>query len=59
MHFSRIDVVEVEGSPVLMEAELLNPSVYANYIGIGREFGSKLGAYFHELMASPAPVPVA
>ena len=56
VHFSRIDFVEVDGSPVLMEAELLNPSTYANYTGVGREFGSKLSEYFNELMVAPAAV---
>jgi len=56
VHFSRIDCVDVDGSPVLMEAELLNPSIYANYTGVGKDFGRKLGHYFHELMIAPALV---
>ena len=58
VHFSRIDFVEVDGLPVLMEAELLNPSIYANYTGVGKEFGRKLGRYFDGLMVD-APVAVA
>ena len=50
VHFSRIDIVNVHGSPVLMEAELLNPSVFANYIGVGQEFGGKLSDYFRDLI---------
>lgn len=45
-HFSRIDLLQTKEGPVLLEAELLNPSIYANYSGKGVEFGNKIAAYF-------------
>ena len=48
--FSRIDLVDVKGRPVLMEAELLNPSIYANYIGVGKEFGRKFANHLDGLI---------
>lgn len=48
--FSRIDLIDIEGEPVLMEAEMLNPSIYANYSGIGLRFGIDLADYFNKLM---------
>ncbi len=51
VRFSRIDLVPGDGGPLLMEAELLNPSVYANYVGRGEAFGRALAAYFETLMA--------
>jgi glutathione synthase/RimK-type ligase-like ATP-grasp enzyme len=50
VRFSRIDLVVAQDGPVLMEAELLNPSIYANYVGRGAEFGEALAAYFEMLM---------
>jgi len=50
VHFSRIDIMNDEKGPVLMEAELLNPSIYANYIGRGREFGRNIAAYFDRVL---------
>ncbi len=51
VRFSRIDLVQGEAGPLLMEAELLNPSVYANYLGRGEVFGQALADYFETLMA--------
>lgn len=51
VRFSRIDLVPSDCGPVLMEAELLNPSVYANYLGRGDAFGRALADYFETLMA--------
>lgn len=48
--FSRIDLIDFDGNPVLMEAELLNPSVYATYINKRKEFGQKLASYFDFLI---------
>lgn len=45
-HFSRIDFVTTTNGPVLIEAELLNPSMYANYCGRGKAFGEALARYF-------------
>lgn len=50
VRFSRIDLVHGAAGPVLMEAELLNPSVYANYVGRGAAFGRALAAYFESLV---------
>jgi glutathione synthase/RimK-type ligase-like ATP-grasp enzyme len=50
VRFSRIDLLATADGPVLMEAELLNPSVYANYVGRGAEFGEALAGYFETLM---------
>lgn len=51
VRFSRIDLVPGDEGPLLMEAELLNPSVYANYLGRGETFGRALATYFETLMA--------
>ncbi|MBP9091815.1 hypothetical protein KBI23_12395 [bacterium] len=45
-HFSRVDILSVEGFPMLLEAELLNPSMYANYSKKGEAFGKQLALYF-------------
>jgi len=50
VRFSRIDLVPGEAGPLLMEAELLNPSVYASYLGRGEAFGRALADYFETLM---------
>jgi len=44
-HFSRIDFVTTPRGPVLIEAELLNPSMYANYVGRGKAFGEAFARY--------------
>ena len=53
VHYSRIDMIQTERGPALIEAELINPSIYANYSGKGPEFGAKLARYFHQLLAAP------
>lgn len=50
VHFSRVDFVVDDNGPALIEAELLNPSIYANYSGKGRQFGEKLAIYFDNLI---------
>jgi glutathione synthase/RimK-type ligase-like ATP-grasp enzyme len=50
VHFSRVDLVIEDKGPVLIEAELLNPSIYANYSKRGKEFGKTLAQYFHNLI---------
>lgn len=50
VHFSRVDLISVDGSPVLVEAELLNPSIYANYSNKGPQFGSAIAHYFDNLL---------
>ncbi|MHB1198211.1 MAG: ATP-grasp domain-containing protein [Polaromonas sp.] len=52
VHFSRVDIIDSgqDNRPLLLEAELLNPSVYANYSRKGEEFGAKLAAYFDRFM---------
>ncbi|HEY9868826.1 MAG TPA: hypothetical protein V6D08_06650 [Candidatus Obscuribacterales bacterium] len=50
VHFSRIDMVDSEAGPTLVEAELLNPSIYANYSGRGSQFGTAIAAYFDRLI---------
>eukprot|EP00039_Didymoeca_costata_P018926 m.335534 g.335534 ORF g.335534 m.335534 type:complete len:337 (+) comp17623_c0_seq1:147-1157(+) len=48
--FSRIDLVLVGNEPVLVEAELLNPSCFANYLHVGPEFGAALAEHFDSLV---------
>ncbi|HNB21473.1 MAG TPA: hypothetical protein PKZ32_03605 [Candidatus Melainabacteria bacterium] len=50
IHFSRIDFVTTNAGPRLVEAELLNPSIYANYSGKGKEFGRAIAGYFDQLL---------
>jgi glutathione synthase/RimK-type ligase-like ATP-grasp enzyme len=50
-HFSRIDILNSSDRPVLLEAELLNPSIYANYSKEGKEFGLRLANYFEQFIA--------
>ncbi len=45
-HFSRVDILSCQGAPMLLEAELLNPSMYANYSGKGETFGRRVATYF-------------
>ena len=52
VHFSRVDFIDSEQGPVLMEAELLNPATFANYSGKGREFGRNVAAYLDRLIAA-------
>lgn len=51
VHFSRVDIIHGDAGPVLIEAELLNPSIYANYSKRGKEFGEKIARYFDNLLA--------
>ena len=37
---------------MLMEAELINPSIFARYFDRGEDFGKKIAAYFHNLLKS-------
>lgn len=50
IHFSRIDFATTCDGPKLIEAELLNPSIYANYSKKGPQFGKAIAAYFHGLI---------
>jgi len=52
IHYARIDLLNDEEGPLLMEAELLNPSVYANYIHKGAEFGRTVAMYFLSLLSN-------
>ena len=47
VHYSRIDMIQTSKGPTLIEAELINPSIYANYSGKGVEFGNSIAHYFH------------
>lgn len=50
VHFSRIDLLNSKYGSVLLEAELLNPSIYANYSNKGRQFGEAIANYFQKLL---------
>lgn len=50
IHYSRIDLIQTAKGPTLMEAELINPSIFANYSGKGVEFGKSIARYFHQLL---------
>jgi glutathione synthase/RimK-type ligase-like ATP-grasp enzyme len=52
VRYSRIDMIETDEGPALMEAELINPGAYANYSGKGRQFGQSLARYFDRLLSS-------
>ncbi len=54
IHFSRVDFFVSQDGPMLLEAELLNPSVYANYSGKGAVFSESLARYFDGLLAERA-----
>jgi hypothetical protein len=45
-----VDLVIEDDGPVLIEDELLNPSIYANYSKRGKEFGETIAQYFHNLI---------
>lgn len=51
VHYSRVDFIDTEHGPTLMEAELLNPAAFANYSGKGPEFGRKVADYLDTLIA--------
>ncbi|HEX8423675.1 MAG TPA: hypothetical protein VF634_09705 [Pyrinomonadaceae bacterium] len=50
VHYSRIDLIESARGPMLMEAELINPSIFARYFKRGDVFGKKIAAYFDNLL---------
>jgi len=50
IHYSRIDMIRSDRGPMLMEAELINPSIFARYFDRGEEFGKKIAAYFDGLL---------
>lgn len=50
IHYSRIDLIKTARGSMLVEAELINPSMYANYSGKGVQFGESIGRYFHQLL---------
>jgi glutathione synthase/RimK-type ligase-like ATP-grasp enzyme len=50
IHYSRIDLIRSDRGPMLMEAELINPSIFARYFDRGEEFGKKIAAYFDGLL---------
>jgi glutathione synthase/RimK-type ligase-like ATP-grasp enzyme len=50
IHYSRIDLISSDRGPMLMEAELINPSIFARYFDRGEEFGKKIAAYFDGLL---------
>lgn len=52
VHYSRVDFIDTEEGPVLMEAELLNPAAFANYSKKGPQFGRKVAEYLDRLIAS-------
>lgn len=54
IHFSRIDFVTTSSGPSLIEAELLNPSIYANYSKKGPQFGQAIARYFDGLIKKKA-----
>lgn len=50
VRYSRVDLITDGDGPILMEAELINPSIFANYSGKGAEFGAKIARYFDRLI---------
>lgn len=50
VHYSRIDLIQSARGPMLMEAELINPSIFARYFKRGDVFGKKIAAYFDGLL---------
>jgi glutathione synthase/RimK-type ligase-like ATP-grasp enzyme len=55
IHYSRIDLIESGRGPMLMEAELINPSIFARYCQRGEEFGRQIAAYFDGLLRNHTP----
>ena len=53
VHYSRVDFIDTEDGPALMEAELLNPAAFANYSGKGESFARKVASYLEGLIAQP------
>jgi glutathione synthase/RimK-type ligase-like ATP-grasp enzyme len=52
IHYSRIDLIKTARGSMLVEAELINPSMYANYSGKGAQFGESIARYFHRLLTA-------
>jgi len=52
VHYSRIDFIDTDRGPALMEAELLNPAAFANYSGKGESFGRSVARYLDRLLAA-------
>jgi glutathione synthase/RimK-type ligase-like ATP-grasp enzyme len=52
VRYSRIDFIQSDDGPTLIEAELINPSIFANYSNKGPQFGRSLARYFHRLLRS-------
>jgi glutathione synthase/RimK-type ligase-like ATP-grasp enzyme len=50
VHYSRVDLISTDDGPTLIEAELINPSIYANYSQKGVQFGHRIAHYFHRLL---------
>lgn len=55
VHYSRVDFFPSPDGPLLLEAELLNPSIYANYSGKGETFAASLAQYFDKLLVERHP----
>jgi len=53
VHYSRVDFIDTEDGPALMEAEVLNPAAFANYSGKGESFARKVAGYLEALIARP------
>ena len=51
VHYSRVDFIDTEAGPKLMEAELLNPAAFANYSGKGASFARKVASYLEAVMS--------
>lgn len=50
VHFGRVDLLQSSDGPVLLEAEFMNPSIYANHSNKGKQFGDRIAAYFDEFL---------
>ncbi len=50
VHYSRIDLIQTGDGPTLIEAELINPSAFANYTRNGEQFGRRIAHYFDALL---------
>lgn len=50
VRYSRIDMIQTDDGPTLIEAELINPSIFANYSNKGQQFGESIARYFHQLI---------
>jgi glutathione synthase/RimK-type ligase-like ATP-grasp enzyme len=50
VHYSRIDLIPTPEGPTLIEAELVNPSIFGNYSKKGPQFGHSIARYFDRLL---------